>query len=509
PRTRPWFQYGLTQSQLAMSDVFFTKKGEPIAAAVQPIKNGVLSADIRLAELQKVVESIEILPNTISLIVDANGIVLASTAENINIQQQIGDADGFNQYMSTISSQESTFSELTVGDTERLVLSSQIKLIGGKKWYLINAVDKQIALAPVTQAIQQLLMSCVVIIGLSVVVLIIVINRIYRPVLELKSLVTLLSNGDGDLTQRLEVRTKDDLGDIATGINHFIESLNTMLLEVKGVTSQLIASVNHLRTSTHTNTEILSDHQAETNQVVVAMDELGTSSEMVAHNAGEAAKFIEEANHSGEQSRETIMTAQKGLELLSEEINGATAKVTQMNDETKDISSILSVIGEIAEQTNLLALNAAIEAARAGEQGRGFAVVADEVRALAGRTQLSTGEINKSLAQLQSGADSVVSSIDSTKATSDKTVNEAILIADSLEAITGYVAQINEVGTQISQSADEQNNVIQEISQNMNRIDNMVGKLSENGSAMAEGTDEIAQINERLRAIVGKFKLVE
>lgn len=509
PRTRPWFQFGRKQSSLALTDVFFTKKGDPIAAAVQPIKDGVLTADIRLTTLQQIVENIDILPGTISMVVDGNGMVLASTAEQIKIQQQLTDADGFGQYMQIISSQDSTFNELTIAGIERFVLSSKIKLIGGKQWYLINAVDKQVALAPVSQATQQLLLFCALIIALSVVVLIIVINRIYRPVIELKSLVSRLANGDGDLTQRLEVRTQDDLGEIASGINRFIDSLNSMLLEVKSVTTQLVDSVRQLRVSTQTNTAILSDHQAETNQVVVAMDELGTSSEMVAHNAAEAARFIEEANQSGEQSRETILTAQRGLALLSEEIDGTTAKVTQMSDETKGISSILSVIGEIAEQTNLLALNAAIEAARAGEQGRGFAVVADEVRALAGRTQLSTGEINKSLAQLQSGADSVVNSIDSTKATSGKTVDEANLIAESLEAMTGYVAQINQVGTQISQSADEQNNVIQEISQNMNRIDTMVAELTDNGSTMARGTDDIAQINNQLSAIVSKFRLVE
>lgn len=509
PRIRPWYQFAKTQSDLAMTDIFFTKEGVPLSAAVYQIDGGVLMADVRLANLQQVVEGIDILPDTLSIIIDENGMVLGSTLEEVAIGTRLQDSEGLSTYVSDFISSETSLRETNIYGADRFMLSTRINLVGDSSWYLINAVNKDVALASVTQTTTKLAISSIVITSISVLVLFLVINQVYRPVIDLRNIVTNLSSGTGDLTQRLEVRSKDDLGEIAIGINKFIEKLNAMMLDVKDVTMQLVSRVSDLKENAHENTSILSDHQSETNQVVVAMEELGTSSQLVAKNVQEASQFIKEVNQSGEKSKQTVTVTQDILASLAQEINLATEKVTEMSSETKDISSILTVIGEIAEQTNLLALNAAIEAARAGEQGRGFAVVADEVRALAGRTQQSTGEIDKSLAQLQQGASSVVESIDSTKETSEKTVKEAVAIAEILESMTGYVTKINDISAQISISANEQSSVIQEIGSNMNRINDMAENLASNGSVIHQEADNIAEINDKLNSIVSKFRLVE
>lgn len=507
PRTRPWYQLGKKVNSLALSDVFFTKEGAPILGAVQPIKNGVLLADVRLDHLQKTLEGVNVIPGAVSMIVDDNGLVLASTADYAQIRSYIQDMEDFSDVSANLLKRESTVVEQPIEGLPSFVFSTQINLMGSDKWYLINAIDKKTALATVNKVSWQLVVWSAVIAIIFVVILVVVLNHIYRPVIALKELVLSLSRGDGDLTQRLNVSSKDDLGEIAQGINLFIESLHNMMLEVKKVTGNLSDGVINLRSHSDNNTQILDKHQLETNQVVTAMDELGTTAELVAQNASEAAQFTQEANHSGKASKATIINAQHSLKQLMSEVDSASQSVTKMSDETKDISSILSVIGSIADQTNLLALNAAIEAARAGEQGRGFAVVAEEVRALAARTQDSTGEIESALAKLQSGAGSVVASIGSTKKTSEKTVDEAVGIADSLEVMSGYVTKINDLSIQISTSADEQNVVIQSISQNMNRIHTMVDKLTENGGTVHGEIDHIAGINNQLSAIVNKFKL--
>jgi len=237
------------------------------------------------------------------------------------------------------------------------------------------------------------------------------------------------------------------------------------------------------------------------------MAELSSTAELVVQNSEEAARFTQEANLTGDMSKNTILKAQESLSVLAKEVAKSTVDVERMSKETQDIASILTVIGGIAEQTNLLALNAAIEAARAGDQGRGFAVVADEVRALAQRTQQSTGEIDDALIKLQQGSESVVSSIESTKITSEETINEAAGVASSLETMTGFVTKINDLSMLISNSANEQNSVIQEITQNMESIHSMVENLNKKGSSTLQETQNIADTNNQLASIVGKFKL--
>ena len=178
-----------------------------------------------------------------------------------------------------------------------------------------------------------------------------------------------------------------------------------------------------------------------------------------------------------------------------------------MASETDGINTVLGVIGDIAEQTNLLALNAAIEAARAGEQGRGFAVVADEVRNLASRTKESTEEIETALASLLKGSQSVVDSMESTKEKCGQTAEGAGQVAESLDVMTDFVTEINDLSTQIAAAAQEQNSVTQELSRNMTAINDIVGELDNNGKQALEDAHSIAEINTRLSGIVGRFKL--
>lgn len=507
PRTRSWYKLGKQVSDLSLVDVFITKQGAPLSGAVYPIKGGVLLADVRLSHLQEILEGVDVVEGAVGMIVDQNGMVLASTSESIKIQDKLKDIDGLSDFSSNMFGEENVIEELNLNGIDSLIVSSRIELVGSKPWYLIVSVDRQIAFASVHSASQQLLLVVLAIMMFFVGTLYFVLNRIYRPVIALKKLVASLSSGDGDLTQRLEVNTDDDLGQIANSVNTFIESLQSMILEVKRVSGRLSEGVSVLKTHSDQSASILEQHQQETDLVVTAVEELSTSAELVAENAQEAAQFTQEANTSGETSKETIANAQRSLQRLSEEVEGATRNVTNMSHETQDISSILSVIGGIADQTNLLALNAAIEAARAGEQGRGFAVVADEVRALAGRTQDSTGEIEQALEKLQHEAGSVVNSIESTKNTSEQTVDEAAGVSASLEVMSDYVTKINDLSIQISSSAQEQNAVIQEISQNMARIHTMVEELTTTGSSVNQETHHINEINEQLNGIVGQFKL--
>ncbi|MEI6897039.1 MAG: methyl-accepting chemotaxis protein [Psychromonas sp.] len=507
PRTRSWYQLGHDTSGLTLSEVFLTKDGIPLMLAVHPVEGGVLASDVRLTRLQSLLEGINVIDNAQGLIVDDNGIILASTFEDVQAQDNINDISELSGFSTKLANTETVVEELSLNGKVRILVATRINLDGGKPWSLMISVNKATAFALVNKASWQLLILASTITVFFVIILIFVLNRIYRPVIALKELVTNLSSGDGDLTQRLVVSSTDDLGQIATGINRFIESLQVMMLDVKKVSARLSEGVDVLKVHSQKSTDILDQHQSETDQVVTAVEELSVTAEMVAADAQETAIFTQEANRSGETSKEIITNAQSSLEHLSQEVETATVNVANMSQETQEIGSILNVIGAIAEQTNLLALNAAIEAARAGEQGRGFAVVADEVRALASRTQTSTGEIEQALDKLQKESVSVVSSIDSTRNTSLKTVGEAAAVAESLETMSGFVTKINDLSIQIASSAKEQNMVIREVSQNMAHIHTMVQELTTTGVSVNQETSHISEVNNQLNEIVASFKL--
>lgn len=507
PRTRSWYQSGKATPGLGLSDIFFTKQDEPMFGATHPIKDGIVLADIRLGQLQGIVEGIQLLEGNVGIILDKNGLILASTAEYAEVKGNISDIAEFQDFASEVMNSERTLHEVNINGSDVLVFSQRVDLLGDVSMYLIMALDSKIAFAPINKQMKNMITTLVTILVIFSVIIILCLNYLYKPVLELRDVVKNLSSGECDLTQRLRVKSDDDLGQIAGSVNTFIENLQGNMVSVRSLTSSLSSGVQSLEQQLQTSTSILSEHVNQTNSVATSMQELNASAEQVATSATEAAEFVAGANRKGESSRESIEGAQSSILGLVSDIDAATSNVETMNQETKDINSVLSVIGSIAEQTNLLALNAAIEAARAGEQGRGFAVVADEVRALAARTQESTGEIESSLSKLQSGAESAVLAIQKTKETSENTATDVHRISDTMEDLVQQVNEVDGISSGIAQAADEQNSVIHGITESVSNIHTMVEELTRTGQSISEETVSISDVNRELMQIVSRFKL--
>lgn len=507
PRTRAWYQHGKAKQQLSLIDVFFTKENVPIFGATHAISGGVVLADIRLGQLQEILENVDIMDGSVGMILDQNGMILASTAEYAAVKSLLKDIPQYADYAASILSQSKSFYEANINGANALLFSKRFDLIDDAKMFLVITLDSKTAFAPLIKQTSSLLTTMFIILVVFSIIIVTFLSYLYKPVIELRDLVQSLSAGEGDLTQRLRVKSADDLGQIARGINDFIEALQNNMLNIKTLTGGLSSGVDALQNQTENSSKILSQHVVQTNSVASSMLDLGTSAEQVADNAIEAAEFVANANSMGESSRKIILSAQKSIDILVNDVDVAAKYVENMSKETNDINSVLSVIGSIAEQTNLLALNAAIEAARAGEQGRGFAVVADEVRALAARTQQSTGEIESSLTKLSSGADSVVSAIKHTKDTSQATAKDVHKISISMEDLLNQVTQVNQVTSDISMSAKEQNTVIHDISHSMTNIHSMVEELTSSGKNITQETDSISNVNHSLTSIVNKFKL--
>ena len=513
PRTRGWYKDAKRQGKTIITPMYkdaFTKN--LLVSIAEPFYRngqfqGVLLADIELNILEDIVKASAFEHATTSLF-DEQGTIIASTDRIDNPgKSKLADNSSFSQLQQQMLAEGRGKLTLTVNGKEKINYFQSIKLDDNISWHILVTLDKDAHHAVITDSLEDSIITAVILILIVSLLIHICLNKLYQPIIALKSTIQDLAQGNGDLTQRLEVTSKDDLGQIAEGVNTFISNLQSIMLEISQSTTHISTGIEQLRSQTEHNNTVLIDHASETDQVVVAVTEMSSTADSVAQSAAQSATFTQKSSDEAHQSKTVVQGAVNGVADLVNEVEAMALNIQTMNEDTHKISTVLSVIGEIADQTNLLALNAAIEAARAGEQGRGFAVVADEVRTLAARTQQSTSEINEMLTRLRSGADTVVKAMDATKLSCQQTADTTASVNDSLDSMTNSVMQINDLGIQIATAAEEQSSVTEEINRNMTMIQTMVAQLTENGEKTMDSTHTLASSNEQLVAIVGRFKL--
>jgi methyl-accepting chemotaxis protein len=504
-RDESYYKLARTSTSTATSEPYFDTLDYWISI-VHPIRNGMISVDMRLDFLNDLVKNSSEIPGAVALILNHDTTVLASSTKTIETRKLATDYNWFKKSALDAVSQKSSIQTYQLDGIDKLLFTHQIK-VADKKWYYTLSLDTEIAYASLRSAKMSAVISSLVAILISVIFVFILLQILYRPILVLKETITALSQGNGDLTQRLEVNSNDDLGQIADGVNRFIESLQLMMLEIKEVTKALNGNVFTLKEQSKKNTIMLNGHVQETEQVVAAIEEMNATANAVAQDINTTAQLTDNANNVGRESIKTVSQAQEIISMLVIDVDNSVESVSEMSIKTDGINSILGVIGAIADQTNLLALNAAIEAARAGEQGRGFAVVADEVRNLASRTKASTDEIEQALASLLKGNQIVVDSMGVTKERCTKAVVGTGEVSLKLDEMTGIVAEINDLSIQVAAAAEEQSNVTQEVSKNMAAINSIVGELDENGKQVVDEIKSVDGINRQLTDIVNRFKI--
>ncbi len=337
--------------------------------------------------------------------------------------------------------------------------------------------------------------------------MIVALNQLMKRLDVLRSNIDALSAGDADLTKRIDIKGRDEVDQVGRSVNGFIGYLQKMMIDVSDATTQIHTEIGQLKQLSRTTNDALARHASETDQAVTAINEMSSTAESVAHSASDTAAYTKTANHNALSSKLVVDDASTSVRALVSEVESATAKVQAMEADAKRINDVLGVIGDIAGQTNLLALNAAIEAARAGEQGRGFAVVADEVRALAARTQQSTSEINEMLHRLQQAVASAVQAMEQTKVSCQTTADKTAQVTGGLDEMTNSVVHINDLSTQIATAAEEQSAVAEEINRNMVAVRHVVDELVESGVSVDRSTESLLSTNGRLTAVVSRFKV--
>ncbi len=316
-----------------------------------------------------------------------------------------------------------------------------------------------------------------------------------------------ISKGDGDLTARLDSSGDDEVAKLSIAFNSYTEKIHDIVKRVQEVAEELTSSSDELNTiSTETNSSML-QQRSETQQAATAVTEMSSTVQEIAKSSEAAALSAREADKEAIEGKTVIGEASATIDKLSSEVEQSAEVINRLESESDAIGSVLDVIRGIAEQTNLLALNAAIEAARAGEQGRGFAVVADEVRTLASRTQQSTQEIQEMIENLQTGSREAVKVMESSRATTQKTVEKASEAAESLNKIAEAVAVISDMNIQIASAAEEQSVVAQEIDKNIVQISDLAGEGADQTTHVSDASEKLSKLSNSLSDLVQRFKV--
>ncbi|WP_146446934.1 methyl-accepting chemotaxis protein [Vibrio cyclitrophicus] len=333
-------------------------------------------------------------------------------------------------------------------------------------------------------------------------------NRfIVKPIQNVEKAMVEIASGDGDLSQRMSVEGSDEIARLSSAFNQFVGKIHVTIEQVITTSNAVRSEMENIKSLTQGVAQFSSNQQKESEVVAAAVHEMQATSVAVSGNALEAASASNTANREVESADKTLGLTVSSIERLAHDIENASGVVHELDSDVKNIASILGVIRGIAEQTNLLALNAAIEAARAGEQGRGFAVVADEVRALASKTQDSTGEIQSMIERLEVGAKQAVSVMNESKVSGEKTIVQASTAASSLSEIRNSIGMMNEMNTQIATAASQQSQVSEEVNQNVQRIAESTMQMVEMANSAENACMALAEQCEALDGLVSQFEV--
>ncbi len=503
PRQRPWYQGAIAANRMMITAPYTDAgTGQLIISMAEPFKldtvEGVIAGDISLQSLIQNVNSIA-KEGVYGILVDGEGNLIAhkNPAMALKSATQLS-SDMTKDEIRNLANSGKPRTMLIDGKNSIVYFAP----IPGYEWYFGLVYDEDTAFAANNSLLKQSLLATILQLLIVAGGAAYIITLSLKPLSAMGDAVAELAQGNGDLTRRIKIRRDDEVGAVARQINLFIDMLHGMMSALAASARELDGQAKQSHTMASHNDESLARQQSEISQIATAVHEMSATATEVASNAEQTAAAAHASAASCDHGKQVIINNQSSITNLAGQVEQASNIIQELEKNAQEINTILSTIQGIAEQTNLLALNAAIEAARAGEQGRGFAVVADEVRVLSKRTHSSTVEIRAMIETLQRNTQQAVHTMHQSQQLAQNSVADAGNATLALEQITHSISEISDMATQISSAAEEQRAVTDEVGRNIQATKDVSDELSHaanNANQLAERLKMIAlRINEQV-----------
>ncbi|KAA8679571.1 methyl-accepting chemotaxis protein [Vibrio gigantis] len=507
PRSRDWYKVPMATGQTVVTEPYIdVATNDLVVTIASPFRtngySGVIGADLNLNTLINDVVSIE-QPGVYAFLVDGKGNVVAHRDRSLALKSVSNVSNNLSAQKIRSLSQNTEFEELMIDGAESLLSAQKVP---HTDWYFTVVIDKTKSFASYRSLLRQSVIFGLIQLAVIAFVAMFIIKKALAPLTTLSSAMEALSKGDGDLTQRITVNSKDEIGTLAHHVNAFIAKLQEIVRDIADSSSQLNEQSEVSTNVARQTSDGLSVQLHEISQIATAVHEMSATAEEVANNAQMTADSAISSTENCEQGKQVIIRNQDSITNLAQQVENASGIIQELEKNALDINTILSTISDIAEQTNLLALNAAIEAARAGEQGRGFAVVADEVRVLSQRTHSSTDEIREMIETLQKNSMSAVESMQRSQDLAQSSVDDANNATTALEEIATSIQQISDMASHISNAASEQRTVTGEVSKNIQLVNDVSDSMSTEADNSRQLSEELRGIAQQLNTQVQLFK---
>ena len=504
PRVRPWYKDGMNANGPMLTEPYIDMATNKMVISIISTASrsvGVVGGDLALDGLVEIINSLNFGGMGYAFLVNDQGKILVHPDKNL-VMKSLSDL--FPQHTPKLSRE---LTEVELNGQTRLLTFTPVKGLPSANWYIGLSVDKDKAFAMLstfrTSAVIATLVAVVIIIAL----LGLLIRVLLQPLHTMTRAMENIAEGEGDLTRRLQIDNHDEFGILGTAFNRFVERIHTSIREVSSATEQVNEVALRVISASNSSMTNSDEQSNRTNSVAAAINQLGAAAQEIAGNAAQASQHASSARLLAEEGQNVVQRNIDAMNRLSDLIVTSSSHIETLNNKTVNIGQILEVITSISQQTNLLALNAAIEAARAGEAGRGFAVVADEVRNLAHRTQESAQQVQTMIEELQIGARESVDTMGQSQRHSQDSMEIANQAGERLGSVTQRIGEIDGMNQSVATATEEQTAVVDSINMDINEINMLNQEGVENLQATLRACSDLEQQAGRLKHLVGSFRI--